>query len=676
MIESIYQIGKAARQGTSGRRAFLESLAKPPPKPKRGTSSIAILKLNTITNTLNVEVRELSEEGDHSSSRYLWIGNAGSNSDQDRLTTDNLAYLASQTILNLLDRVTVRTPLYETLSKLKKYYLDIGERDEVGSKDKGAYRRYRYLWDLEKFQISGPMLRELKDHVRETETAKLLPHRVADALQKHFKAQLGNDQILYTLEVDGKLLINDEDYHRYLEGVLVDAVFEDAEVGCCHLSGQQEPLSTNMKKFDFKYYTNDKQGFATGTIPKGFRSSLAISRNAYISLLVGERFVRREMKFSLAGTNGYIVPDFHAQEMSREFISDLEKALKDIKNRTLLNMGLQSLDDLMYDEIKSESGYMLNLLFYKQSKSNFKVIRLIRDVPDYRLGELRVQAMQTKEKIGDILYGESNQWLLTLQRMYYLLPVRKSGTDRLSKGVLEFYDTLISGGLIDRTQLVERFMELTHVYRFSNYAAYHISEPQDADYTLVTYNAQSNLLLAFLREQGQLKEENVDLSYLDELHLDETQYEYLRHLRYTHEQAALYFLGMLIGEIANAQYRLGAGGKGGKKTILNKLNYQGMTLSRVQRLTTEIFDKLRQYRDNKRRPLLQARTEKIFAQAQQLLTEGSADSTAWTLTPTENVYYLLSGYSHTTLQAIKAGALTQDSGESDNDATKMKGAQV
>jgi len=260
--------------------------------------------------------------------------------------------------------------------------------------------------------------------------------------------------------------------------------------------------------------------------------------------------------------------------------------------------------------------------------------------------------------------------------MYYLLPVRKSGTDRLSKGVLEFYDTMISGGLIDRTQLVERFMELTHVYRFSNYAAYHISEPQDADYTLVTYNAQSNLLLAFLREQGQLKEENVDLSYLDELHLDETQYEYLRHLRYTHEQAALYFLGMLIGEIANAQYRLGAGGKGGKKTILNKLNYQGMTLSRVQRLTTEIFDKLRQYRDNKRRPLLQARTEKIFAQAQQLLTEGSADSTAWTLTPTENVYYLLSGYSHTTLQAIKAGALTQDSGESDNDATKMKGAQV
>jgi len=97
-----------------------------------------------------------------------------------------------------------------------------------------------------------------------------------------------------------------------------------------------------------------------------------------------------------------------------------------------------------------------------------------------------------------------------------------------------------------------------------------------------------------------------------------------------------------------------------------------MTLPRVQRLATEIFDKLRQYRDSKRRPLLQARTEKLFAQAQQLLSEREASGT-WSLTPAENVYYLLSGYSHTTLKAIKAGAVV-DPDETNTEEVEMEGA--
>jgi CRISPR-associated protein Csh1 len=674
VIESIYQIGCAARQGASGRRALLEALAETPPQKGDSKPKIAILKLETVEKTLDIKVHELSEDGDHTAERYLWLGNAaGANSDQDRLTTNNLAYLVSQTVPNLLNVVTVDTPLYKALSNLKSaLYLDIGEQNKVGSEDKGSYRRYRYVWDLAKLNIPGATAETLKAHVRETKSAKKVPELVAAAIKKHFETQLRKDEMLYTLEVDGKLLIDDEEYHAYLERVLVSSVFEGAEMGRCHLSGQAAPVTTNMTRFKFKYYITDKQGFAAGAVPDGFRSSLTLSKDAYLSLLVGERFIRRELGFYLASTSGYILPDFHTQTMSREFISDLENELRRVKNRAALNMGLQlSVDDLMYAEAGQESGYMLNLLFYKQSKANFKVLRLIRDVPDYRLGELRSQAQATK-RLGDARYGESNQWLLTLQRMYYLLPVRKSRTDTLSKGVLEFYDTLISGGLIERVQLIEQCMELTRVYRFGNYAAYHISEPKDADYALAVHNAQSNLLLAFLRNQAQLKEGNVDLSYLDELVLDEPQREYLKRLRYTREQTALYLLGVLIGEIANAQYRLGPGGKGGKKTILNKLNYQGMTLPRVQRLATEVFDKLRQYRDSKRRPLLQARTEKFFAQAQQLLSEGEA-SGAWPLTPAENVYYLLSGYSHTTLQAINAGTVS-DPDTTETDEAEMEGA--
>lgn len=667
MIESIYQIGRAARQGARGKRALLEALAETPPQRRNSNNpKIAILRLDTIQKTLDIKVHELSEEGEHTAERYLYLGNAvGSNSDQDRLTTNNLSYLVSQTVPNLLRIMTLNTPFYETLSTLmSKVYLDIGEQDEVGSKDKGSYRRYRYVWDLTKLGILDSTAKALKEHVRKTGSAKELPELVAKTIKKGYKAELGKDEMLYTLEVDGTLLIDNEEYHDYLERILVNSVFEDTEVGRCHLTGEKASVTTNMTRFKFKYYITDKQGFASGAVPHGFRSSLAISKDAYISLLVGERFVRREMDFYLAGTSGYILPDFHIHKMTQEFVSDLERVLKSIKNRALLNIGIRKLDELIYEEIQRESGYMLNLLFYKQSKANFKVLRLIRDVPDYRLGELREQASKTKE-LGDDFYGESSQWLLTLQRMYYLLPVRVTRENNkpvyLTQRILAFYDTLISGGLVERKQLVNQFMELVEVYRFGN-PSYHVSdnfknldEPdrmRRLSSLLIAYIAQSNLLLAFLRDQTQLKEGNVDLLYLDELHLNDAQRDYLKRLRYTPEQTAVYLLGVLIGEIANAQYRLGPGGKEGKKTILNKLNYQGMTLPRVQRLATEIFDKLRQYRDSKRRPLLQGRTEKLFAQAQQLLTEHAA---SWSLTPTENVYYLLSGYSHTTLQAIKSG---------------------
>ncbi len=124
--------------------------------------------------------------------------------------------------------------------------------------------------------------------------------------------------------------------------------------------------------------------------------------------------------------------------------------------------------------------------------------------------------------------------------------------------------------------------------------------------------------------------------------LPEEQRDYLERLSYTEEQAALYLLGTLVAEIANAQWRLGPGGKNGDKTILNKINYAGMTVSRTQRLATDLFDKLTQYRDRNRRPLLRERSETAFAQAQALLTKNKEN---WSLSATETVYYILSGYS-------------------------------
>ncbi len=668
MIESIYQIGKAIMEDSSGKRAFLESLAKAPPNTIKDKPTIAILKFDTEASTLDLEIREISERGANTVEDFLWLGNAASSaSDQDRLTTDGLHYLVSQTLPNLVSAITVDTPLYNTLTEIiNAFFIDMGEQDSLGVSDSAmTYRRSRKVLNLPKLNIPGPTLDETQQYVSKEGTVKGLPKLVADALVEHFKNQLNGDRILFTLEVDGQLLVNNDEYLTYLENVYVGEIFEDAEIGCCHLTGVVTPVTSNLTRLKFKYYITDKHGFASGAVKDGFQANLAVSKDAYIALLVGERFVEREMRFYLAGTNGYVLPNLYQVEMPTTAIGDILDATRGIKKRTDINLGIQDRLDEIADDEAGERNYSLDLLFYKRAQASFKVVRLIQDVPEYRLAELRRAGDHIKTALGDVLFGESSQWELTPQKMYYLLPVRKSGTDFLSRSVLEFYATLITGGLVDARQLLQDFMELIKVYRFGNYAAYHLSQPSDnsEDYPLVRYVAQSNLLSAFLRTQGQLKEENVSLNYLDNLSLSNKQREYLEKLRYSQNQTALYLLGVLIGEIANSQYRLGSEGKGGKKTILNKLNYQGMTLNKVQQLAVDLFDKLRQYRDSQRQPLLNARNEKIFAQAQTLLSEGAG---SWTLTPNENVYYILSGYSHSTLQAITSVPRPPDGESSDN----------
>lgn len=653
MIESIYQIGQAAQSGSEGRRMFLESLSLDPPRSKKDSPTIAILKLNLESSQLDVQVKELEAEGENSSARYLWLGNAaGANSDQDRITTDNPGYLLTQTVPNLLTRLRSDSSLYEKFEELvSNFFLDLGEPEEVGVRGGGAYRRYRRFWDPEHLGLDAVSLETARERVRETDDAKEIPKLVTEALYARFGADLGRDRMLFTLELDGELVVDDGAYQEYLENVLVDTVFEGAPHGRCHLTGKDGPVTSNMTRFGFKYYITDKQGFAAGARPDGFGAAMGLSKEAYKSLLVGERYVRRRLGFYLAGTNGYLLPDIYALDLPQEFHSNLDHALKAVKKRTDLNLGLQERVDEEFEDMIGRDNYALHLLFYRQNKANFKVLRLIQDVPAYRLEELKTHAANFTREVGGSLFGESKQWDLTIKNMYYLLPVRKSGTNILSKQVLEFYATLISGGLVDRRRLLEGFVELVNVHRLGNYASYHISEPQDSDYALVRYVTHTNLLLAYLRSLGQLKEENLGTDYLEELDLTDVQREYLVRLDYKEPpQTALYLLGSLIGEIANAQYRLGPGGKNGDKTILNKINYGGMTVSRVQRLATELFDKLTQYRDRNRRPLLQGRNEKVFAQAQALLTE---HRNRWPLNSTENVYYILSGYSHATLQAMR-----------------------
>jgi CRISPR-associated protein Csh1 len=115
--------------------------------------------------------------------------------------------------------------------------------------------------------------------------------------------------------------------------------------------------------------------------------------------------------------------------------------------------------------------------------------------------------------------------------------------------------------------------------------------------------------------------------------------EYIEVVKYGEQETAMFLLGYLVAEVARAQYKEGLS----RKPILDKIAFQGMNKNKLVMLTTEIFEKLKQYK------VLGYDNEKIFAQFKMLLHKNIGD---WKLNDVMNVFYILSGYSYRTYQIL------------------------
>jgi CRISPR-associated protein Csh1 len=119
------------------------------------------------------------------------------------------------------------------------------------------------------------------------------------------------------------------------------------------------------------------------------------------------------------------------------------------------------------------------------------------------------------------------------------------------------------------------------------------------------------------------------MDFLDNLDISEEMKNYIEKLGFDEQKTSLFLLGVLIASIGSEQYNIAK-----KKVILEKINFGGMPIQKIKNFSTQIFEKLKQYK-------LLDYNEKIFAIAKELLDKNEKN---WMLNPAENVYYILSGY--------------------------------
>jgi CRISPR-associated protein Csh1 len=106
---------------------------------------------------------------------------------------------------------------------------------------------------------------------------------------------------------------------------------------------------------------------------------------------------------------------------------------------------------------------------------------------------------------------------------------------------------------------------------------------------------------------------------------------FFRDMGYSAQQQSLYWLGRIVWRIGKAQ-----SDKGHKQMpVLNKINFNGMDYSKVQRLFVDAFELATQYRI----------ANDIKFSSNMFQQHFPADNNLWQITPQEAVFFILSGFS-------------------------------
>jgi CRISPR-associated protein Csh1 len=270
-------------------------------------------------------------------------------------------------------------------------------------------------------------------------------------------------------------------------------------------------------------------------------------------------------------------------------------------------------------------------------------------VPPSRLDFIRSKV----EEIGNFVdenYGGNRNFKIDLNQIGRCIPIKKGVKGSYSgfSKYLDIIDALFSNRIVDYNFLINQFTEVIRIIKYER-EGYNIWTNGDFTDKIL----QLNFLMLFFHEQkilgglnmGNRSNENMGVVEVGMLPKEILDYWNDVVLYKDEQKRVLFLLGYLVGEIGNAQS--GAGHK--KKPILDKINFQGMGLEKLIRLSDDVLEKLRQNKGSDGKTLLE-HNENIYS-VLKLRMDNNIEK--WNLSNQENVFYTLSGYAFSNYQVRK-----------------------
>ena len=385
-----------------------------------------------------------------------------------------------------------------------------------------------------------------------------------------------------------------------------------------------------------KMFVTTTQNYASFFDEGLFNKNYQISLENQSKLDLASTFLLENYKTRIADINHVIIPQLKWSDEP-----DLDLILERLKTSADLLFSFKALSETTADiEIDVEGIYWLNFVGFESDGNFFKTISIIKDVSKFHFEkvietfeEINWKFRELKEAVdwdnATKNYGEIS--FFNLNSVYGLIPIRK---EKEKKNVaLQLFKSILEKRPVEKSQIFEFFSELILCHYYERYNSYTNIRKYGKDYFGLAIRDSVFKYLAFIQVLKKLNLINME-EQPNTTTAKETAKEYEKQIQdffdkmsFNKHQKALFFLGRILNSVVYLQ-------KGKNKTVIDKINYNGMDRDDIVRLRIDLFEKAKQYNSTGKVVFDDSRFGQHF------------DFENWNMNPQEAVFFILTGYSY------------------------------
>lgn len=633
MLDTLLKIGDWQSQGKSPWTRFLEK-----PKLKEETKNYILpLVFDLDNNDIVVIGESLHEYDEKYVERWKSIKVQGGNNKAIYVTTSgdkiNQIYKA---FFGKEDTETKNGELLEAFEKVDSKLLT----EEVRSILASIFKLKDVFW--KKFTIENKNgIRELKiktieDFLGFANNQKLVLITIVVKSQNLF-----GDKLQYFCEISEYLAFLEKKFLKE-EIVTISEKGKPLKPKLCYASGTSETDVEGLNllnRFSLnKMFVEETKNYASNFDKDRFTINYQVSQSNQEKLDFASNFLLNEgkLRVKIANVDHVIIPQF---QINSEV--DLEVTLNKIRIKSELLFGFEDLDffvENISDEV--DDIFWLNFLAYESDGNFFKSTELIKDVSIFHFQKVIKEFWKTHNEFLKVKgfdwntiiteYGVSKYF--NLNSVYSLIPLRK---DKEKKNkALSLFKSILENRKIEKETLFAYYCELILCHYYERYRSYTNVHKSSGDYLYFSIRNSTFKYLAFIEvlkklniidmnEDNKMTNEELGNKY------DQAIHDFFVKMNFNQNQRAMFYLGRMLNAVEFIQ-------KEKKKTVIQKVNFQGMDIDDIQRLRISLVDKAKQYSKIGKVVFTDRKFGELF------------DYNNWKMNPMnpqEAVFFLLTGYS-------------------------------
>lgn len=383
-----------------------------------------------------------------------------------------------------------------------------------------------------------------------------------------------------------------------------------------------------------KMFVTSTQNYASVFEKNNFSLNYQVSaENQEYLDYASDYLLNQGYKTRIANIDHVIIPQFSSNSKV-----DLEMALEGIQRKSdilfnlkKLNAFAKNIEDWMDEE---NEIFWINFFAFESDGNFFKSTEVIKDVSSFHFNKLLNSFYEINKQFQQYAfvnwetvmkdYGEPRDF--NFNSLYQIIPLRK---DKEKKNkALDLFKTILENRKVDKQILFDYFTELILCHYYERYNSYTNVRNYGKDYLYFGIRDSVFKYLAFFQLLKKLKlidmEEQNNLENSNQY--DQMENDFFGKMNYNQEQRAMFYLGRMLNSVEYLQ-------QGKNKTVIQKVNFNGMDKDSIQRLRIDLIEKAKQYNAMNKVVFTDQKFGKEF------------DFNNWNLNPQEAIFFMLTGYS-------------------------------